>query len=101
MAPPPGGDDDFDDRPTGLLFEELPTGVVEQPPLTVSEPVAAAAPAPTPVPSAPPAEEIPDAALQERLREVDALYERLGELNYYQLLGLPPEADDEGVKQAY
>jgi curved DNA-binding protein CbpA/Tfp pilus assembly protein PilF len=99
MAPPPGSDDDFDDRPTGVMFEEPPTGMLEQ-----QQPAAGpagAAVAPAPVPSAPPREEIPDAALQERLREVDALYERLGELNYYQLLGLPPEADEDGVKQAY
>jgi curved DNA-binding protein CbpA len=101
MAPPPGDEDDFEDRPTGLMFEEPPTGVIEQQPAPVAAAAPAAVAAPEPVPSAPPREEIPDAALQERLREVDALYDRLGELNYYQLLGLPSDADAEGVKQAY
>jgi curved DNA-binding protein CbpA len=101
-AAPPSAGDDFEDRPTGVMFEELPTGLVQEAPAQVAAPPQPApVAAPAPAPSLPPRDEVPDAALQERMREVDALYERLGELNYYQLLGLPTEADEEGVKQAY
>jgi hypothetical protein len=87
-------EDDFDERPTGVMFDEPPAGTADGGPVSLS-----AAPSLPVTPSAPP--EVPDAQLQERLREVDELYERLGELDHYSLLGITPAADEDGVRSAY